>query len=92
MLKDELKKRKIAISLRIFEPHDLATGWEVKAIVENPDIFEDFFSKYPMKQVESFDDYYLYLLSLKLQSLSAAIPFLLQEEHNIMGPKFRPVL
>lgn len=82
MLKDELKKRNITISLRIFEPHDLATGWEVKALVENPDVFEDFFVKYPLKQVECFDDYYLYLLTLKLQSLSATIPLLLQEEHK----------
>lgn len=82
MLKEELENRKIAISLRVFEPSDLATGWEVKAIVENPDIFEDFYSKYPLNQVTSMDDYYLYLLSLKLQSLSNVIPILIHEDHK----------
>lgn len=83
MLKEELEKRKITISLRVFDPQDLAIGWEVKSIVENPDIFENFFLKYPLKPIEIFDDYFLYLLALKLESLSASIPFLLQEEHKL---------
>ena len=56
MLLDVIEQRHICISLRIFDPEDLATGWEVKAIIENPDIFEDFFSKYPLQQIECFDD------------------------------------
>lgn len=68
MLLDVIEQRHICISLRIFDPEDLATGWEVKAIIENPDIFEDFFSKYPLQQIECFDDYYLYFLSLKMQN------------------------
>lgn len=40
MLLDVIEQRHICISLRIFDPEDLATGWEVKAIIENPDIFE----------------------------------------------------
>ena len=43
MLIDELKKRKIIISLRPLKPNDLAANWEIKAIIENPDIFDDFF-------------------------------------------------
>ena len=43
MLLDVIEQRHICISLRIFDPEDLATGWEVKAIIENPDIFEDYY-------------------------------------------------
>lgn len=34
MLLDVIEQRHICISLRIFDPEDLATGWEVKAIIE----------------------------------------------------------
>lgn len=61
----------------------MATGWEVESIVGNPDIFEDLYEKYPLNKIENFDDYYLYLLSLKLQSLSKVIPILVREEHKI---------
>ena len=83
MLVDEIEKINIPLSLRIFEPSDLATGWEVESIVGNPDIFEDLYEKYPLNKIENFDDYYLYLLSLKLQSLSKVIPILAHEEHKI---------
>lgn len=83
MLLDVIEQRHICISLRIFDPEDLATGWEVKAIIENPDIFEDFFSKYPLQQIECFDDYYLYFLSLKMQNFSTIVPKLLQEDHKV---------
>lgn len=83
MLLDVIEQRHICISFRIFDPEDLATGWEVKAIIENPDIFEDFFSKYPLQQIECFDDYYLYFLSLKMQNFSTIVPKLLQEDHKV---------
>ena len=40
MLIDELKRRKIIISLRPLKPNDLAANWEIKAIIEKPDIFD----------------------------------------------------
>lgn len=83
MLQEELRDRKIRISLRVFSPNDLATQWEVKAIIENPDIFDNFFEKYPLDEIKNFDDYYLYIMSLKLKSFSQVIPILPQEEHKI---------
>ena len=56
MLINELKKRKIIISLRPLKPNDLAANWEIKAIIENPDIFDDFFGKYPQNGIETLDD------------------------------------
>lgn len=82
MLIDEIEKRGISISLRIYEPSNLITNWEVQEIIDNPEIFEDFFAKHPLKEVKTFDDYYLYLLSLKLQSFAEVIPLLIHEEHK----------
>lgn len=82
MLQEELKKKNIVISLRVFEPNDLSIGWEVQSIIDNPDIFDNFYSKYPLSHIVKIEDYYLYLLSLKLQSLANSISRINSEEHK----------
>lgn len=81
-LRELLKNRNIMISLRNFGAQDLSTGWEVKTIVENQDIFDDLYSCFPLTGILSLNDYYLYLLSLKLASMSEIVPALLQDEHK----------
>ena len=73
-LKEFLENRKIKISLRYFGAQDLSTGWEAKTIVENQDIFDDLYSRFPLTEILSLDDYYLYLLSLKLASMKEIAP------------------
>lgn len=82
MLQEELKKKNIVISLQVFEPNDLSIGWEVQSIIDNPDIFDNFYSKYPLSHIVKIEDYYLYLLSLKLQSLANSISRINSEEHK----------
>lgn len=81
-LQDLLQSKSIIISLRIFDPQDLLTGWEVKSIVEDFDVFDDLYSRYPLTGLSSLDDYYLYLLSLKFVGMREVIPVLLQDEHK----------
>jgi len=81
-LQDLLQRKNIVISLRNFGSQDLGTGWEVKSIVENPDIFDGLYSRYPLTELSSLDDYFLYLLSLKLIGLREVIPVLLQDTHK----------
>jgi len=81
-LQDLLKSRNIIISLRNFGSQDLGTGWEVKSIVENPDVFDDLYSRYPLTGLSSLEDYFLYLLSIKLVGLREVIPVLLQDAHK----------
>lgn len=77
-----LQSRNIIISLRNYGPQDLGTGWEVKSIVENPDVFDDLYSRYPLTGLSSLDDYYLYLLSCKFVGLREVIPVILQVAHK----------
>lgn len=81
-LQDVLKKANIIISFCNYGTRDLATGWEVRSIVENPDIFVDLYSKYPLAQLTSLDDYCLYLYSLKFIGMREVVPSLLQEQHK----------
>lgn len=77
-----LDDNRITISLYDYGKHDLSIGWEVKSIVDNPDIFDDFFKKYPLKKIESLDDYCLYLLAIKFTKMREYLPVLAQEEHK----------
>ena len=81
-LQDFLQSKNIVLSLRKYGSQDLGTAWEVKSIVENPDIFDDLYSRYPLNGLSNLDDYYLYLLSLKLVSMREVIPVLVQDEHK----------
>lgn len=60
----------------------MGTVWEVKSIVENPDVFDDLYSRYPLTGLSSLDDYFLYLLSHKLVGMREVIPALLQDAHK----------
>ena len=79
---DLLQSKEIMISLRNFGPQDLGTGWEVKSVVENPDVFDGLYSRYPLAGLSNLDDYYLYLLSLKLVGMREVVPVLLQDAHK----------
>ena len=83
-----MKRRNIIISLRNFGSQDLGTGWEVKAVVENPDVFDGLYFRYPLTELSSLDDYFLYLLSLKLVGLREVIPVLLQDAHKVISLSF----
>ena len=81
-LQDLFQSKNIIISLRNYGPQDLGTGWEAKSIVENPDVFNDLYSRFPLTGISSLDDYYLYLLSRKLVGMREVIPALLQDSHK----------
>lgn len=81
-LQDLFQSKNIILSLRNYGPQDLWTGWEVKSIVENPDVFNDLYSRFPLTGISSLDDYYLYLLSRKLVGMREVIPALLQDSHK----------
>ena len=86
-LQDLLQSKDIMISLRNFGPQDLGTGWEVKSVVENPDVFDDLYSRYPLAGLSSLEDYYLYLLSLKFVGMREVVPALLQDTHKVIITK-----
>lgn len=81
-IKDLFESNNIRISLLSFAPEDLGTSWEVKTIVENPDIFDGIYDRYSLKELSSLNDYYVYLLSIKFVHLRNVIPLLLQEPHK----------
>ena len=81
-LENLFERKNIILSLRSNDVHDLVNGWEVKSIVENKDVFENFYSKFPLESLNSLDNYYLYLLSTKFIKMRNILFALLQEEHK----------
>ena len=81
-LQDLLKNKNIMLSLRNYGPQDLRTSWEIKSIVENPDVFDNLYSRYPLIKLSNLDDYYLYLFSLKIVGMRDVVPVLLLDAHK----------
>ena len=74
------EENNIYISYEYYGIEDLATGWEVKTILDNPQVFDGFFNSFPLDKVEEYDEYCLFLLTRKLSQMREFIPFLRKEE------------
>lgn len=79
---EQLHDRNIHIATRYYGPNDLATGWEIRGIVDNQDLFSDLYSQYPLKTLNTLDDYILFLYSRKFSVMSDILPLLLQDDHK----------
>ena len=77
-----LKENNISISVRYYGSEDLATGWDIKAIVDNAFFFDSFYVNYPIEKINTLNDYIVYLFSLKFQRLIEMVPLLLQDDHK----------
>lgn len=76
--------------LRDYGVDDLSTGWVIEEIIKNPDIFADFYDKYPLREIMTMESYCLYLFSLRLAKLRDAIPRIVRDEdksfvHELVG-------
>ena len=79
---EQLHDRNIHIATRYYGPNDLATGWEIRGIVDNQDLFSELYSQYPLKTLNTLDDYILFLYSRKFSVMSDILPLLLQDDHK----------
>ena len=78
----DLNEKNITLSVHYYGPGDLATGWEIKEIVDNALFFDSFYANYPLEGIEQINDYIIYLFSLKFRALVEMVPLLLQEDHK----------
>lgn len=78
----DLREKDISLSVHYYGPGDLATGWEIKEIVDNAAFFDSFYDNYPLERIENISDYIIYLFSLKFRALVEMVPYLLQEDHK----------
>ena len=65
-LRKQLEKNNITFSLQDFGPNDLASHWEVREILDHPDIFDNLFDNNPLNDITSIDDYFFYFFSISL--------------------------
>ena len=81
-IRDVLKQNSISLSLPIYGMDDLATGWEVKSVIENHVFFLEYYDCKSLDRLITIEDYYDYLIALKLISFTEVVPLLLHEEHK----------
>lgn len=70
---------RISLSFNYYGINDVATGWEIKSIIDNYDFFEDLINN-SGEEFDSIEMYYFYLLLLKLSKYDEVIPYLKNEE------------
>ena len=68
-IKTLFEKRNILLSLRHYDPDDLAVNWELSSIAKNRDLFESLYSTHPLDCVSDINSYYYYLLTRKIFNL-----------------------
>lgn len=81
-LQEQLREKQIHLYTRYYGPNDLTTGWDIRGIVDNRDVFGNLYKKYPLVSLETLDDYLLYLYSRKFSCMSEIVPLLLQDDHK----------
>lgn len=74
------QEKKVLFDLRDYGVDDLSTGWVIKEMLENPDIFCDFYENFPLSKITNMEDYCLYLFSLRLSKLRDAIPRIVRDK------------
>lgn len=79
-LRELFERKRISISLHVFDAPDLFSAWEVKSILDNTDIFKDLFKLFPLNAVSNLEEYYRYLLFWKLSKIHSIIPVLKSDE------------
>lgn len=72
-LRELLDKNIITFSLQNFGPNDLASHWEVREILDHPDIFDNLFDNNPLNDITSIDDYFFYFFSVKISAWDEAL-------------------
>ncbi len=75
-----LEENNITFSLEYYGINDLATGWEIKSIVEHTGLFRDLFLAEETPIQMNYEKYLLYLFSKKICCMEELIPGLIDED------------
>lgn len=83
-MNDFLKRIKDKIiSFESFGDNDIATGIELKTIIEDEKNFTQLFSDYPLEKLLTLEDYCVYLIYRKLSSSVDMVPMLAKDEYKV---------
>lgn len=84
-MNDFLKRIKDKIiSFESFGDNDIATGIELKTIIEDETYFSQLFSDYPLEELLTLEDYCVYLTYRKLSSSVDMVPMLAKDEYKVI--------
>ena len=71
-----------AISFEYFGKNDIATGIELKDIVDNKEFYFKLIDEYPLTGINDLQDYCIYLIYDKFSKYEEMIPLLAKEEYK----------
>ncbi|MBE5917920.1 MAG: hypothetical protein E7273_13905 [Pseudobutyrivibrio ruminis] len=70
-----------SMSFEYFGANDIATAMEIKDIVEQPNYYNELMQKYPLKYVNSLEDYCIYMIYSKFAKYKEMCPMLAKKEY-----------
>lgn len=76
------------ISFEYFGDGDIATGVELKTIIENEDYFNQLYEEFSLVGISSFEDYCVYLIYCKFALYKGMVPMLAKDEYKDIINRF----
>lgn len=81
---NELKKLGITFTLKYFGNKDLATGWDLKVIIEHNEIMVNYFENNKLDMVKTIDEYLDYFFIQNIIAMQEVIPYINTQENKIV--------
>ena len=93
---DRLKGNKMTFDLRYYGINDLATGWDIKRILENANEIKKYYEGKQDKTISNIDEYVDYLVLRKIIEIREAISLMKSEDDkratSILMSDLQPIL
>ena len=79
---EELIQMKLSFSAKYYEGNDFGTNFEIKQIIENQSYFKTLFTRFPLTNIDTIDDYYNYLFASKIICFESNLPTVISDEYK----------
>ncbi|MEN2768068.1 hypothetical protein [Ornithinibacillus xuwenensis] len=75
-----LEEQDVSFTLKYYGLKDIATGWDVSAILDNKEMIKTYFLTKNLEEVNNIDDFIDYLTIIKIITMREVIPFIKSKE------------
>ena len=76
------KENSILITFKYYGSQDIGSGWDIKYIIDNKEVFKDFYNQFPLTSVDSIEEYYIFLLTEKFINLEELVPNIVDDSNK----------
>ncbi len=78
------EENNIFFTFKYYGIQDFASGWDIKAIIDNQKIFSIIYDIFPLEKIESKEEYFVYLFTDKIIKFEELIPNIANDSNKII--------